>query len=202
MVVHCWLCYKVAAPTLKGIVKHMGNIHSHESNFFVKCGINSCTRSYTKFYSFKKHLYRKHRRELGCSALSRSIEPRIEDEEIYHYNDYDNETVSPESECETTEYHNKTAAALFLLKTKEIHKVSQTALDGIIQDISSFIEVITKSMERDIRHCLENNSSISVDSSLSDVFLKYTSLNPFQGLHSKYLQEKYYHDFFGLLVCA
>lgn len=199
MVVHCWMCFKVASPTLKGIVRHIGNIHAHESNFFVNCGINLCTRTYTNFYSFKKHIYRKHRSELDCSDLSQSTLPLTEDEEhdCTYYDDNQTEIVT---ECEATE-DRKRISALFLLKTKEVHKVTQKALDGVIQDMSSFIKLITDSMEHDIRQCLDQNN-ITLDTNLSNVFLQYSTLDPFQGLHSKYLQEQYYHDFLGLLVCC
>lgn len=84
-----------------------------------------------------------------------------------------------------TEDH-KWMSALFLLKTKEVHKVTQKALDGVIQDMSSFIKLITDSMEHDIRQCLDQNN-ITLDTNLSNVFLQYSTLDPFQGLHSKYL---------------
>lgn len=91
-------------------------------------------------------------------------------------------------------------SALFFLKTKEGHKVTQKALDGLIQDMSSFIKLITDSMVQNINQCVVQNNII-VDTNLSEVFVQHSTLDPFQGLHSKYLQEQYYHDFLGLLVC-
>lgn len=45
----CWICYKFAS---KGVVRHMAIIHAHDSNFFIRCGLNDCPRNYTNFYSF------------------------------------------------------------------------------------------------------------------------------------------------------
>ena len=70
MVVLCWLCFKVAAATLKGILKHIGTIHSCEPNFSITCGVHSCPRRYSNFFSFKKHLYRKHRAELELQEFT------------------------------------------------------------------------------------------------------------------------------------
>ena len=71
IVVVCWICYDFAARSLKGVIRHMGSVHSHASNFSIVCGINSCPRTYTKFSlcprtytkfsSFKRHLYCNHK---------------------------------------------------------------------------------------------------------------------------------------------
>ena len=69
---HCPLCESFAAPSMKGVVRHIGLVHSHEFGFRVTCGVGGCTRSYTKFSSYKKHMYIKHRDTLGVSTRQRS----------------------------------------------------------------------------------------------------------------------------------
>ena len=192
MVVLCWLCFKVAAPTLK----HIGTIHSCEPNFSITCGVHSCPRRYSNFFSFKKHLYRKHRAELELQEFTPIFSNG--DDEVHFLN---NETQAAETGADvfdvnpiTSTTELKKTAALFLLKTKEVNKVSQKALDSIIEDVSSFINFIIKSLELDIKQCLTNSNDIN------EVLQKYLKLDPFYGLNTLYFQEKYYRECCGLLV--
>ena len=57
MVVVCWICFDFAATTVKKVIRHMGSVHSHDASFRVTCGINCCPRRYSKFHSFKRHIY-------------------------------------------------------------------------------------------------------------------------------------------------
>ena len=56
----CWLCYKVAAIHLKGVVRHMAAVHAHDPHFHICCGIGGCARTYSNFLSFKKQRHRDH----------------------------------------------------------------------------------------------------------------------------------------------
>lgn len=38
----------------------IGVVHSSEPNFKLDCGIEGCTRSYDNYYSYRKHLRKKH----------------------------------------------------------------------------------------------------------------------------------------------
>ena len=73
MVVVCWICYNFAGRSLKKVARHIGSVHSHEADFRLVCGINSCPLVYTKFPSFKRHLFRHHKSELGQSEVNISI---------------------------------------------------------------------------------------------------------------------------------
>ena len=97
---------------------------------------------------------------------------------------------------------SKRTTALLLLKTREVHKVSKKALDGIPEDLTIFVRAVVISLEFEIRRYIEL-SSISdgtIVRVFNDVFHKYSTMDLFQGLHSKYFQEKYYRDCLGMLV--
>ena len=86
MVVVCWSCYDFAARSLKRFICDTRSVHSHEHNFIVVCGINSCPRTYKKFSSFKRHLY--HHKEIvddnSVSVITEQSQPG---------NNFDNFTV-------------------------------------------------------------------------------------------------------------
>ena len=54
----CWLRYNP---------RHMAAVNAHDPNFHICCGIG-CDRTYTNFYLFKKHLYRRHHESLEMAG--------------------------------------------------------------------------------------------------------------------------------------
>ena len=56
----CSLCISFLAKNLKGVVRHVVNVHAHDSNFRICYGVDGCHRTYRKFVSYKKHTYEKH----------------------------------------------------------------------------------------------------------------------------------------------
>lgn len=200
--VNCWLCSSFAASSLKAIVRHIGAVHARDSNFYVQCGIQGCVRTYRKFYSFKKHVYRHHKVQLnssipqqntetsGNSATSRSTLIAFPDDEDEL--DFLNTCSLGIPSLITYDYTEQ--AALFVLKAKHIHKISQSSMDDLLADISSMIA--------DRVHYIQNKvqQTASISSSALEAFKHQAVLNPFRGLTTRYLQLKYYREHFGLLV--
>lgn len=112
---NCRLCNWFVAPTLKGVVCHVGKLHAHEAGFRVCCGVSGCPRTYTKFHLYRKHMYVHHREELDVPANQPP-----EDDGVC--------TLPP---CDAHSLVDGTAlsrreAAMLLLKTKEIQSHSLT----------------------------------------------------------------------------
>ena len=198
----CWICYSAAAPTLKGVVRHMAVAHAHDPGFHVSCGIGGCSRTYSNFYSFKKHLYRKHREHLDIATVSSATVTSLSDSLLHDTeyepeagNLYDTDLVS------TSITRHKKQMALFILKLKEVRKVSQTAIDGLVCDFTLIIQQIISQLQNDVSICLQDNGlNFSNINGLLEVFSDPFKLNPFTQLESKFLQEKFYKEHLDLLV--
>ena len=189
-----------------GVVRHMAVAHHHDPRFHVCCCIKGCSRTNSNFYSFKKHLYRKHREDLdmiGPSAAVTSLpqnprSPLHDTEQMY---------AEPTSLCETAvptsvqQSRHKKQMTLFLLKIKEVRKVSQTAIDGLLCDFTFIIEQIISQLQNDVSTCLqENGLNFTNINGLLELFSDPLKLYPFTQLESKYLQQKFYKDHLDLLV--
>ena len=61
----CSLCSHFSAPSFRGVIRHIGEVHQYEPNFQVKCGVEGCSMRYSVYGSFRSHVYRKHRDLLG-----------------------------------------------------------------------------------------------------------------------------------------
>ena len=111
--------------------------HRFDPVLSILCGINSCTEKYKNFESFRSHVYRKHR-----EALVRSPQPGPSPAETdvggagkLDQEDGEDDIAGWEDEGQTPCRDDpKRLPALFLLKTREERKVTQTALNGIVQD--------------------------------------------------------------------
>ena len=147
------------------------------------------------FYSFKQHLYRKHRDSLTMSTVE-SEDTSITDFEDYARGSY---VFSLHHKKKHTDHEQQ--IALFLLKSKEIRKVSQVSLDGLIDDFTSLLSFKVHTLENNVQLCLLANG-INMDNveSLRSLFCDPHIINPFEGLHSKYLQQKYFQEKLGLVV--
>ena len=93
----------------------------------------------------------------------------------------------------------KRSAALFLLKLKESKRLSQVAIDDIVQEWDGLFSHTVRQLQANVRAKL---AAAGVDyrdvEGLPEIFDNVTS--PFQELQTRYMQEKYYREFLGLVV--
>lgn len=87
-------------------------------------------------------------------------------------------------------------ACLFLLKAKELYKVSENNLDSLTGDISGIVESTVNYLEHKLKLELEERG-IGMDSELQRVF---NSPQVFQGLQTQYLRKKYIKESLALVV--
>ncbi len=200
----CWLCYRVAAPNLKAIIRHMATSHAYDPNFFICCGIEGCSRTYSNFYSFKKQVYRKHRcclSMLGPFVASSSLNTTEEDtlesgeDPVEMLDEEQLEISDAEESNELSKFQYLKQMAIFLLKTKEVRKVSQVALEGLIADFTSMLQLTISQIKCEVSTVLKDNGvSLSTFEGLESIFHNSLRNQPFYGLESKFLQEKFYRE--------
>ena len=99
----------------------------------------------------------------------------------------------------TPELEKKTFG-LLLLKTKEVHKVSQNALITMVDDVTDLIQDKIKTLEIDVMSTLASFGVGSVCCNELKKLFSTAQCTPFSSLNTKYLQEKYYREYLGLLV--
>lgn len=177
----------------------MAVVHAHDPGFYICCGIEGCPRTYSNFYSFKKHLYRKHRCNLEMDAFeSNPLSDNTDDNQV----EFEELEIPYDEEPQiSSNFQHMKRMALFLLKTKEIRKVSQAALDGLIADFTTILQQTIHQVEYEVDAVLkENGVSISAFQGLRSVFNNSQTNEPFKQLHCKFLQEKFYREHFHMLV--
>ena len=191
---NCSMCSHFAAPTLKAVIRHIGAVHSHDAFFHVYCGIEGCPRTYKSFHSYKKHMYSKHRYILDISQPA--IPPPINPVTATAMENPDDE---PTLEMPESQVSRKVSAALFIMKAKEVNKISQSSLNVLLQDVTTMLEQKISKLETDICRALATRG-IEMDAELQSLFRKPELVKPFQGIDTEYLQRKFFREAFQLVV--
>ena len=191
---NCPLCESFASPSMKGVVRHIGLVHAHEPGFRITCGVRECSRAYTNFSSYKKHMFVKHRDVMVVS--NSDCGPSVSDD--------DSILLHSEEEMEEEQpyiAHRDRSAALFILKASEIHKVSQSALNGLLGDISEFIDMTKERLMHKVGAAL-TEKGITMDGELLAISNSSDVKDPFSNLSSEYLQTQYFTRNFNLVVSS
>ena len=134
----CQLCHHYGSFSYASVLSHIGSVHSHEYNFLVCCGVDGCTRTYTNYHAFRRHILNRHRYLLDCSSTSmpsQSEDPLAEQVPALDDLDHNTDTLlSPQ-----TVQSERRSSAMFILKLKEKHKLAQTTVDDILADTEGLV---------------------------------------------------------------
>lgn len=100
------------------------------------CGIHSCPATFSKFSSFKSHIYRSHRDVLGIAEPAAEADDQLEQHADIRADLHDNDPPPPPLGLDSV----KLQAAKFLLKAKEGLRLSQTACDELVGAVTRLVE--------------------------------------------------------------
>ena len=184
------------APKMALIVNHYGRYHRHDPDVYVTCKIRGCGASYRKFEGYKSHLCRFHKEidlskdsdgqdtthtsVLTSNSMAAEMEPGLEPAVDINKDNH--------GDCVLNKTFNQQEQnALFLLKTKEIHQLTQKATDSIVADTTSIVKTTVESLKCKVKNCLESTNLQFEDiPGLKEIFRADSpESNPFSGMESK-----------------
>lgn len=194
------------SPTRSLWLSHLRSVYGEDENFSIVCQIDNCCRSYQKCSSFVSHVYRQHRGVLICNERRSTVNTALESNTAVFQHAIENISIENSNDYTELQYtvdellHNdslvqKRKAALYILNLKDVHGLSESAIEHIIREANSMHLHTLGRIRAKISDHLSRNS---IDLDLSDVYEEVK--NPFCGLDSTYLQEKFYREHFGCIV--
>ena len=139
----CQLCNHYGSFSFASVLSHIGSVHSHGCNFSVCCGVDGCTRTYTNYHAFRRHVVNRHGYLLDDSSTPvtfQSADPLGDQGPALALDDVDHvvdRLPSPQTQ--------RRSSAMFVLKLKEKHKLAQTTVDDILADTE---ELLGRAIER------------------------------------------------------
>lgn len=213
MIYHCPYCsYRCNRYRIH--TRHVFDSHSSIPNFEFTCGINSCIRKFRNYNSLKSHVARNHYGDdpdatpilpLVSDLPSESVENDTCSSEPNGFED----TLAPEqyeelSQTCVMQSHSKNqlqkSSALYLLTLKEKYRLTQTAVDFVVNHTKVAVDNIIDDLHQSVAREMMSISVLSDGdkSRISSVF--HNATNPFSGLETQYLQSKYFEETFAVVV--
>jgi hypothetical protein len=112
-------------------------------------------------------------------------------------------TATLDGDLTTEESPTKRSAALFLMKTRNEGRLTQSALNSVVHSTSELCQQVANKLKREFSATIADNEMISEDAKRSLIEqMSSMDYEPFKGISTEYQQEKYYKEHFNYLVCA
>ena len=192
----CHICDKFGGNSFRAVLRHVGEVHKHDPNFFIRCGIHHCPQTYTNFFSFRSHVYRKHRDFAETDTGQMSNDGTLQDGAgAGEYNDDESAEILPD----VAEFQQ--VAATFVLKTREEYRIPQSTVDKLLQDVTGFVSSALSKAKHDLMRKAEGIENVEQMSSIVSQSFD-ADVDPFAGLQTEYQQTAYYKNHFNYLVCV
>lgn len=187
---NCSVCDTYLASTIQQLLSHIGRCHRHDPNFHCVCGIDGCTRTYKKYFSWRKHILRVHK--------------NINEENInenYCHPDVD-ESWDEYEQPEPAIHEKKRQEALYLLKLQEDCRLPIATVDSVLANTVSIIDDNVSDLQRNVKSCL-HNAAIDIKSVPGlEILLSQETLKKraFEDFDTNTKRVTYYKEYFGLKV--
>jgi len=215
----CHLCEDFSVPTRQLLNRHIGKVHGNSHNFHISCGFENssgarCETTFNNFHAYKRHLRKKHRGEVNeCTSEEVLEEQRPTASSVDSVGDVYNDP--PEEPCHLPESqldcppqslaNNKTfqrEAALWILKLKEGRKLTQSAVDEILSDVTELCTNIVCQLGNDLRGVMKSSNVNPDDIPGFNALVNETSpyASPFANIKTQYLQLSYYRKHLNFVV--
>lgn len=187
--------------TLSTFLRHVELFHSHEPTFLITCGLNGCLRQFRNFRVFRNHVYTFHSGDPNLANVSSGNGTTDNTPAITNTEDEDD--VNSSSMPERINLHDlQKSTALFLMGSKEKYKLTQVALQGIIDGVTSLMKARLSVLHHQIFSVLPHDLSEDVTDEIEGLFSADdgTYSSPFHGLETQHQQEAFYRTHFNFVV--
>ena len=190
---NCSICAVFAADDLKTLLNHIGRCHRNDPNFHCVCGIDGCAKTFKKYYSWRKHIQKKHEMQM---RVNDNVQHNL-DQEIVPYQNLQNLDLNPIEQTAVTK-----SSALYLLKLQEDCLLPKTTVKSVVENTKTIVEETLSLVKAQVQNCLtQSNVDFESIPGLNDVFTEdNAATNPFHSLETESEQEKYYTENFSLKV--
>ena len=177
---------------------------NHEENFNVSCCFEDCSHSpFSTFAGLKSHVYRTHlKSEEIPSAEENDQHIHIEDTHIEGEDTQDEAILDPsmiEADLsrllQVDSQQTKHESALFIMRLREVNRLSQSSINDVISGCRTLFNHTLTRLHAGIRQQLaETGNDVDITSIFDEIE------DPFTGLDTAFLQDKYIDKEFNVLV--
>lgn len=220
----CHMCLSIFA-NLSLLLNHWLRVHGQDPNLNISCGVGGCGRTYRNFFGFRSHLQRSHnqlwknasaitelgdwlkdvnheeRSSDGCDGAATSGDSFNDDEEDGDGEDGNDSHDDEDNEDGAAQLIFSRAA--YLLRIKETHNLTQTALNDIVANTKMLIQDAVKTTcETVVNKLIETTGENYSEQIGWEVFTDQNAkiANPFHGMETERGQRQTFKELFGFVV--
>ena len=193
--VRCQICVNFFAPSLSKMVSHLVRVHKDDPGLHIVCDVPGCQSTFSKVFTYKNHVRRHHKnvddiRPPGIDIGELETPDRGNDNMAIIHNETRNDDDI------------KRSNALYLMKLKESHLLTQTSLDSVVEGTTTIVQSTVQRLREEVEKKLRENGQEMMDiNGLSDVFDEIQPLcHPFAHVKTKSQQTAYQRNNFSLVV--
>ena len=193
----CPICPPIQTPLCLNVSQYLKHLE-----LFITCGIGGCLRTFKNIRTLRNHVSGFH------SDRDNLDESNYTDNDESHDNSDDDFTE--ENDWSNAEQHDniidatttlKISSALFILKLKEKQKLTQVAVQQIIEGVASLFQGHLDALLNQIKSKLvEAGVSTSTIPGFDDLFKEEEHYNPFFGLETKHKQLNFFRKHLNFVV--
>ena len=201
----CSVCRNYSCSTYSAMLYHISRDHKHEPYVLI-CGITGCPSRYTNVESLRTHIRRNHAAVLTETSRDSTFSVDCDEEDNHMVLGEEEERmdvseVQSEETGQSSDMYVTRAAALYILRMREVKHLAQDTIDDLIYNTK---DLITNSIERDRQQVMQILSQAGITTTdipgLREHMEDLQSTNPFEKLGTEYNQTKYFQKYLGLLV--
>lgn len=222
----CHMCLSIFT-NLSLLLNHWLRVHGQDPNLNISCGVGGCGRTYRNFFGYRSHLQRNHNQlwknaseitELGdwlkdvdheegtsdnCDGAATSGDSFVANDDEEDRDGEGGNDSHGDADIEDGAAQLICSRAAYLLRIKETHNLTQTALNDIVANTKMLIQDAVKTTcETVVNKLIETTGENYSEQIGWEVFTANNAkiANPFQGMETERDQRQTFKELFGFVV--
>lgn len=183
------MCGDFTAPSFSLLQVHLFRVHSGDFNVFC------CNTQFKTAPAYRKHVQRFHRTPTESSASTSSSSLSLSETCVV---DESNSELDASISIPSSKSNN----ALWILKLKESHKLAQTCVDSVLQDVTELCTVTISELGESVKSVM-NSAGLQFENipGLQELFAPSSDFcQPFSGLSTYHHQLTFYKEHLKFVV--
>ena len=195
----CPLCCEYNFRALSEFLRHVRLSHADKPNFHLQCNLQGCSRTYASFESYRNHIYNYHDTSIivtdhDCLV---NLEENSNSNLLDSTSTSDDRNVSEEDSAETGIVDMQKASAVWILKTRELHRLPLSVMDAVMVDIQSLYDM---SLQNTCVTSILRDAKVDTFT-IEQVSKEFTTRKKiFSGRKTQSQQMKYFSENFNMVV--
>ena len=197
---NCSVCGSFLARSIKELFRHIGARHRNDPNFHCLCGINGCTLTFRKYFTWRKHIKRIH---TNVENIDDANTEEAGDANAFNNNDLPDEDAGHQQLGDQIPRNQiKKSGALYLLNLQEVCRLPKATVDSVVDNTRTIIEEVVSNLQGQVEKCLQDNDiDVHAVTGLENLLsTENPGINVFENLDTDKKRVTYYKENFGLKV--